>query len=92
MGCGVRHLGFHSLQCPVRFGAKPLGIIRGVNTDYHCGDCPTGSFWCDVQMKTGDHEHSLVGRIRGWDGLIILVRSPVSPPTSHFPPIFFPSP
>ena len=36
-------------------------------------------------MKTGDHEHPLVGRIRAWDGLIILHRLPVSPLpfTSH---------
>ena len=61
------------------FGTKSLGTIRRVNTDYHHGDCPTGSFWCDVQIKTGDHEHPLVGRIRGWDGLIILVRQQVSP-------------
>jgi hypothetical protein len=29
-------------------------------------------------MQTGDHEHLLRGRIRDWDGLIILNRLPVS--------------
>ena len=31
-------------------------------------------------MKTGDHEHPLVGRIRAWDALIILLRLQVSSP------------
>ena len=42
-------------------------------------------------MKTGDHEHPLVGRIRAWDALIILHRLPVSPVQfiSHL--FFFPA-
>lgn len=81
-----------SAPCPVLSvsGITSLGIIRRVNTDYRHGDCPAGSFWCDAQMKTGDHEHPLVGRIRVWDALIILFRHPVSlqPLISHlrFPP------
>ena len=31
-------------------------------------------------MKTGDDEHPLVGRIRAWDALIILLRLQVSSP------------
>ena len=50
-----------------------------MNTDYHHGDCPVGPFWSDVQMKTADREHRLLGRIRLWDALIILLRLPVSP-------------
>lgn len=36
-------------------------------------------------MKTADREHRLLGRIRPWDALIILLRLPVSPQplTSH---------
>lgn len=36
-------------------------------------------------MKTADREHRLLGRIRPWDALIILLRLPVSPYplTSH---------
>jgi len=30
-------------------------------------------------MRTGDREYPLVGRIRSWDALIILLRLPVSP-------------
>lgn len=49
-----------------------------MNTDYHHGDYPIGFFWCDGQIQTGDHEHPLRGRIRSWDGLIILRRLEVS--------------
>ena len=80
---------------------KSLGNIRRMNTDYHHGDRPAGSIWFGGQMRTGDHEHPLVGRIRPWDALIILRRLPVSPrfPTSissgfgpgFFSPFIFPS-
>ena len=38
-------------------------------------------------MRTADREHRLLGRIRSWDALIILLRLPVSPQplTSHLP-------
>jgi hypothetical protein len=49
-----------AMPCPFP-GTKSLGIIRRVNTDYHHGDCPVGSFWCGVQMKTGDHNIRLWG-------------------------------
>jgi len=90
---GALHLGFHPYHVLTVSRTKSLGIIRRVNTDYHHGDCPTGSFWCGLQMKTGDDRHSLVGRIRSWDALIILLREPVSPLPfiSHllFPPSSF---
>ena len=70
-------LGFPPLATSI-FRTKSLGIVRRVNTDYHHGDCPVGSFWCGEQMKTGDHDHPVVGRIRAWDALIILFRRPVS--------------
>lgn len=71
--------GFTSLAIPVS-RTKSLGIVRRVNTDYRRGDCPAGSLWCGAQMRTDDHEHPVRGRIRAWDGLIILLRLPVSPP------------
>ena len=70
-----------STPCHVHFSVSQtisLGIIQRVNTDYHHGDCPAGSFGCGVQMKTGDHVHPVVGRIRAWDALIILSRGRVS--------------
>ena len=59
-----------------------------MNTDYHHGDRPLGLFWCCGQMKTSDQEHLLMGRVRSWDGLIVLRRLPVSPLLliSHHPP------
>lgn len=62
------------------FRFRSLGIVRGVNTDYHHGDC-----LLRAQMGCGSLEYELLGRIRGWDGLIILLRKPVSrlPPLSR---------
>ena len=70
-------LGFLPLATSIS-RTKSLWVIRRVNTDYHHGDCLAGSFWCGVQMKTGDHVHPVVGRIRAWDALIILLRLRVS--------------
>ena len=42
-------------------------------------------------MKAGDYTHPLVGRIRPWDALIILLRLPVSPGLQFIPRLFFPA-
>ena len=77
LGYETQYLGFYPLPRPFP-GPSHSGSYEGVNTDYHHGDCPLGSFWCGVQMKAGDLDHPVVGRIRAWDALIILFRRPVS--------------
>lgn len=42
-------------------------------------------------MRSADQEHQLEGRVRGWDGLIILLRVPVSYPLFS-PPASFHAP